>query len=85
MIKTFEPSLANPVEEVLCFYTNASTEIQIIRIENNSSSKLERIVFPSEKLLFIGEPKALLAIYTGSEGKEVLSDIIPCAKLQINN
>lgn len=85
MIETCETSLANTAEELLCFYTNSSTEIQIIRIENNPNSKLERIVFPSEKLLFVGEPKAQLEIYTGSEGKEILFDIIPCANLQIKN
>jgi len=85
MIETCEASLANPVEEVLCFYTNPSAEIQIIRIENNPNSKLERIVFPSEKLLFVSEPKAQLEIYTGSEGKETLSNVIPCANLQIKN
>ncbi len=85
MIQTCETSLANTVEELLCFYTNTSTEIQIIRIGNELKSKLERIVFPSEKLLFLGEPKAQLEIYTGSEGKEILFDTIPCASLQVKN
>ena len=85
MIETCEASLANTVEELLCFYTNSSTEIQIIRIENNPNSKLERIVFPSEQLLFVGEPKAQLEIYTGSKGKEILFDTIPCASLQVKN
>lgn len=83
MLETCETSLANSVEEVLCFYSNATTKIQIIRLENNSNSKLERIVFPSEKLLFACEPKAQLEIYTGSQGKETLSDIIPCANLRV--
>ncbi|MFB2936269.1 DUF1830 domain-containing protein [Aerosakkonemataceae cyanobacterium BLCC-F154] len=83
MIETCETSLVNATEEVLCFYTNTTTEIQIIRIENNSNSKLERIVFPSEKLLFVGQPKAQLEIYTGSNGKAILSDIISCANLLV--
>jgi len=83
MIETCETSLVNSVEEVLCFYTNASTEIQIIRIEDNQNTKLERIVFPSEKLLFVGEPKAQLEIYTGNQGKEILFDTISCASLQV--
>ncbi|OKH39090.1 hypothetical protein NIES2119_08140 [[Phormidium ambiguum] IAM M-71] len=85
MIETCESSLATSVEEVLCFYTNASTEIQIIRIENTQNIKLERIVFPSEKLLFVGESKAQLEIYTGSKGKEMLFDTIPCASLKLKN
>lgn len=85
MLETCEPSLANSVEEILCFYTNASKEIQIIRIANNQSTKLERIVFPSEKLLFVGETKVQLEIYTGSKGKEILFDTIPCASLQVKN
>ncbi|MFB2879744.1 DUF1830 domain-containing protein [Floridanema aerugineum] len=83
MIQTSESFLTSTSEDVLCFYTNATTEIQIIRIENNPNSKLERIVFPSEKLLFVGEPEAQLEIYTGSMGKEILSDTIPCASLRV--
>ncbi|MFB2898713.1 DUF1830 domain-containing protein [Aerosakkonemataceae cyanobacterium BLCC-F50] len=85
MIETFEATLANTVEELLCFYTNDSTEMQIIRLENNPNSKLERIVFPSEKLLFVGEEKAQLEIYTGNKGKEILFDTIPCASLRVEN
>lgn len=83
MIQASESLLTETSEEVLCFYTNATTEIQIIRIENNQNCKLERIVFPSEQLLFVGEPKAQLEIYTGSKGKGILSDIIPCASLRV--
>lgn len=85
MIETCESSLANSVEEILCFYTNASQEIQIIRLANNPNTKLERIVFPSEKLLFVGESKVQLEIYTGSKGKEILFDTIPCTNLQVKN
>lgn len=84
MLQTSETLLTDETsEQILCFYINASTEIRIIRLENSQNCSLDRIVFPGDKILFIGEPKAHLAIYTGSKGKGILSHIIPCASLQV--
>ena len=84
MLQTSESLLTNDTsEENLCFYINTSTEIRIIRLENSQNCSLNRIAFPGEKILFIGEPKAHLAIYTGSNGKPILSHLIPCASLQV--
>ncbi|XWK87772.1 MAG: DUF1830 domain-containing protein [Phormidium sp.] len=84
MLQTSETLLTDDSsEQILCFYINASTEIRIIRLENSKNCNLDRIAFPGEKILFIGEPKAQLAIYTGSNGKAILSHLIPCASLQV--
>jgi hypothetical protein len=84
MLQATESSLTDTSEEILCFYINTTKEIKIIRLENSENSNLDRIAFPGEKILFIGEPKAQLAIYSGSNGKAILSDLIPCASLQID-
>lgn len=84
MLQTSELLLTDDTsEEILCFYMNASTEIRIVRLENTKNCNLDRIAFPGEKILFIGEPKAHLAIYTGNNGQAILSHIIPCASLQV--
>ncbi|MGA9378577.1 MAG: DUF1830 domain-containing protein [Phormidium sp.] len=83
MIQTCESLLTDTSEEILCFYINNTTEIQIIRLENSPNSNLNRMAFPGEKILFVSEPKAKLAIYTGSNGKENLSNIMPCASLRV--
>jgi hypothetical protein len=83
MIPACESLLSDTSEEILCFYINDTREIQIIRLENSPNSNLNRIAFPGERILFVGEPKAELAIYTGSNGKEKLSNIMPCASLRV--
>lgn len=84
MLQTSETLLTDDTsEQILCFYINASTEIRNIRLENSKNCNLDRIAFPGEKILFIGEPKAQLAIHTGNNGQAILSHLIPCASLQV--
>ena len=44
----------------------------------------ERVVFPGQRLLFETVPKALLEIHTGMMASAILSDSIPCDRLQID-
>ena len=49
---------------ILCYYINASSQLQQIRLQKNEHSALDRMVFPGEKLIFEALPEALLEIYT---------------------
>jgi hypothetical protein len=66
-------------EKILCFYINDSRKIQIIRTIPNSS--WERVVFPEQRLLFEALPSDKLQIQIC----KVLSVLIPCYKLRVND
>jgi len=83
MIQTLKPLITEYAEENLYFYTNVTNEMQIVRLRNALSGSFERIVFPGERLLFLGVPEAELEIYIGQMGKETLSRRITCNILQV--
>lgn len=58
--------------------------IQIARIANIPNWYFERIVFPSERLLFEALPEAQLEIYTSVTPSEIRLDRILCKCLRIN-
>lgn len=58
--------------------------IQIARIANIPNWYFERIVFPSERLLFEALPEAQLEIYTSVTPNEIRLDRILCKCLRIN-
>lgn len=74
------PDRSNPV---LCCYVNATSKIQIARITNIPNWYFERVVFPGQRLLFEALPDAQLEIHTGMMASAILSDTIPCTRLQI--
>jgi len=70
---------------ILCGYVNATSQIQIIRIANIPSWYFERVVFPSQRLLFEASPESQLEIHTGAIPSAILTDKIPCDRLRIND
>lgn len=72
-------------ERILCFYTNATSLMQIIRLSNISSKHLERVVFPGERLFFEAVPNAKLEIHTGMMEGEMSSDRINCNCLRVTD
>lgn len=65
--------------QFLCFHTNTTTQIQLIRITNSPNLRLERVVFPGQRLLFEATPEAKLEIKTS----EVVTFIVPCTQLRV--
>jgi hypothetical protein len=49
---------------ILCYYTNHTVEIQIIRIERKSAYYFERVVFPKERVLFEAALESYLEIHS---------------------
>ncbi|MBD2308984.1 DUF1830 domain-containing protein [Chroococcidiopsis sp. FACHB-1243] len=68
--------------KILCFYMNATSQSQILRIAD-ASNWFERVVFPGQRFMFEAKPEARLEIHTGLPISSTLSDKIPCIQLRV--
>lgn len=84
MAQILDPLPSDGQSQVLCCYVNATSKIQVARITNVPDWYFERVVFPGQRLLFETVPKALLEIHTGMMASAILSDSIPCERLQVD-
>ncbi|CDM95980.1 MULTISPECIES: DUF1830 domain-containing protein [Limnospira] len=66
---------------ILCYYQNATTKLEIIRISNIPGWYFEHILFPGERLLFEAVTEAKLEIYRGDRVKPNLAQVVPCINL----
>lgn len=81
--QSFSPARdARESEQMLCYYTNTTRQIQIVRSANTEKYCFERVVFPGQRLLFEATPEAQIEIHTGTMATAILSDRIPCAHLR---
>lgn len=69
--------------QILCYYANATHQIQVIRIGNIPNWCFERVVFPGQRLMFEAAAEAVLEIHTGAVASAILSDKIPCYVLRV--
>lgn len=83
MAQILDPLPAESSTHVLCCYVNASSQIQVARITNIRNWYFERVVFPGQRLVFEALPEGLLEIHTGMMASSILSDTIPCYRLQL--
>ncbi len=83
MAQILDPLPSDKKDPILCCYVNATSQIQIARITNIPNWYFERVVFPGQRLVFEALPEALLEIHTGMMASAILSDTIPCDRLQI--
>ncbi|NJK60021.1 MAG: DUF1830 domain-containing protein [Oscillatoriales cyanobacterium SM2_1_8] len=70
-------------ETLVCCYVNATGKMQVARITNIDNWYFERVVFPGQHLMFEAPPMAVLEIHSGMMASSILSDTIPCDRLQI--
>lgn len=84
MSLNWQTSTAKPSVNILCWYTNNTQKIQLMRVTNNQNINLEKIVFPQERTLFEATTEGQLEIYTSQVEKRKSAQIIPCQKLQVN-
>lgn len=84
MAQILDPLPSHTSHKILCCYVNATNHIQIARITNITNWYFERVVFPGQRLVFESLPEAIVEIHTGMMASAILSDKIPCARLQIN-
>jgi hypothetical protein len=70
--------------QILCFYKNTTSQIQIIRLSNVVNPSLEQIVFPGEQVLFEVDLEAELEVITDNTVGEIQLHKIPCSQLQVH-
>ncbi len=83
MLSNLQAPTTKSISKMLCYYTNSTRKMQIIRVTNSGKSDLEKIVFPRQRILFEAIPEAQLEIYTSLAGEQKIAQIIPCQKLQV--
>jgi hypothetical protein len=72
------------VNSMLCYYANATNQVQILRIRNIPDWFYERVVFPRERLLMTTPTQAILEVYHGTPAGELLLAQVPCSHLEVN-
>jgi hypothetical protein len=73
-------SVASP-NKIFCFYTNPTSQFQIIRISNIPDYFFERTVIPTDEILFQTFIEAQIEVHTGMVVSAILSDVIPAEQL----
>lgn len=58
-------------QTIICFYVNATHNIQVLRLNYFEGSTWERVIFPGERLMFEAHPQGKLEIKT-SEAEALL-------------
>lgn len=84
MAQVLDPLPSNTANRILCCYVNATSTIQIARVSNIANWYFERVVFPGQRLVFEAVTEAMLEIHTGAMASAIISDTIPCGRLQID-
>ncbi|HEY9724879.1 MAG TPA: DUF1830 domain-containing protein [Chroococcales cyanobacterium] len=69
----------------LCCYTNATSQLQVIRIANISNWRFEQVVFPKQRLLFEAPSNAEIEVQTSYLGEAVLVTKIPSTTLEVRH
>ena len=83
MAQILDPLPPDSPNSILCCYVNATNKVQVARITNIPNWYFERVVFPGQRLVFETVPEALLEIHSGMMASAILSDNIPCVRLQV--
>lgn len=68
--------------KVRCRYSNPTDQIQIVQIVAQPHCFFERTVLPYETICFEADPKNILEVHTGAIVGAILSDRMPCDRLQ---
>jgi hypothetical protein len=84
MAQIIDPVPSHNSDLICCCYINETSKIQIARVTNIKNWYFERVVFPGQRLLFESMPEGQLEIHTGMMASAILSDTIPCTRLQIS-
>ena len=67
----------------LCFYTNKTNCVQIVRISNIPSFYWEKVIFPGQRILFEAKNEDKLEIHICENVTSILADVIPCQRLRM--
>ncbi|MDJ0647870.1 MAG: DUF1830 domain-containing protein [Xenococcaceae cyanobacterium MO_188.B19] len=84
MSSNWQTATAQPISKILCYYTNSSRKMQLIRVTQSLNLNSEKIVFPQQRIFFEAIPQGQLEIYTASVARPRFVQMIPCQNLQVN-
>jgi hypothetical protein len=70
-------------DKILCHYINATSKIQVIKIQDPHYFSFERVVFPGQRLFFEALYTDQLEVFSGGIASAILADTLPCSTLQI--
>jgi len=82
MVHSLTALPTNWSDRILCYYENATTQVQLARIANIPDWLFERVLFPWQRLLFEAIPDALVEVHNGSPSTTPLARI-PCLQLRV--
>ncbi len=63
-------------------YTNRTSRLQVVRIENVPEWYFERVVFPGQRLIIEAKSGAVLDVYSGTMATGILEARIGCETLE---
>jgi len=67
----------------LFYYWNTTSQIQVIKVEQKMPQRIEKVVFPGERILFYSTAEAFLDIHTPTSTHLSLLKRIPCSQLKV--
>ena len=73
-----------PQANILCYYNNTSSQMQIIQFLNSSVNYPSKIVFPGQRIMFEAQPDSQIEILSGKKGDTLVSQLVNCQDLQVN-
>lgn len=72
-----------PSTPSLCYYQNSTRQIQLVCVNQAQPQRLERVVFPGERVLFYAAPDALFDVYDATPTAFILTDRLLCSRLRV--
>ncbi|MGB3615628.1 MAG: DUF1830 domain-containing protein [Elainellaceae cyanobacterium] len=70
-------------DQILCYYVNHSSELQVLRIQGPANFYFEKVVFAQERLLFDAPRTATLEVFTQAKAADLALQKTPCHRLQV--
>ncbi len=67
----------------LFYYQNVTSQIQIVRVDRAIPRRVEKVVFPGERMLFYSISEASLNIHTNTTAGLTLVSHVLCSQLQV--
>ena len=83
MVELSAAPASNCPDVIVCHYMNATNQIQMVRIPGlTNDHHSEKMIFPSERILFEANPDATLEVYHGAD-IDTQPEQIPCINLRM--
>ncbi len=84
MSSNWQTGTAQTISKILCYYTNSSPKMQLIRVTQSLNLNSEKIVFPQERVLFEAIAQGQLEVYNTSVSDSKCVQKISCQNLEVN-